>query len=87
LPVCIAIMIATFMTGLRITQVPDSHLDEFRDAIAHGEILRMVETEESPTPIRAQRHQPEASTSSVGWGTETFGLSPLPLSLLLIIHI
>jgi len=75
--VCIATMIATFLAGLGFTHVPNTHLDEFRDAIAHGEILLMIDTEESRVADienRVHRHHPEATVGGVGWGTEAFGL-------------
>lgn len=74
---CIAVMVATFLAGLGFTHVPNTHLDEFHDAIAHGEILLMIDTEESRVADienRVHRHHPEAAVGGVGWGTEAFGL-------------
>jgi hypothetical protein len=41
--------------------VPNTHLDEFRDELAHGEILLMIDTVES-------------RVGGFGWGTKAFGL-------------
>ena len=75
--VCIGLMVATFLAGLRFTQVPNTHLDEFQDALAHGEILLMVDTTESrlaDIEDRIHRHHPEAAIGGVGWGARTLGL-------------
>jgi hypothetical protein len=75
--VCIGLMVVTFLAGLRFTHVPNTHLDEFQDALAHGEILLMVDTPESrlaDIEDRIHRHHPEAAIGGVGWGTGAFGL-------------
>jgi hypothetical protein len=72
-----AIMMANFLAGLRFTRLPNTHLDEFRDALAHGEILLMVDVpEQRVADIENQVHQhhPEATVGGVGWGTPAFGL-------------
>jgi len=72
-----AIMMANFLAGLRFTRLPNTHLDEFRDALAHGEILLMVDvTEERVADIEnlVHRHHPEATVGGVSWGTPAFGL-------------
>ena len=74
---CIAIMVATFLAGLSFTRTPNTHLDEFRDALAHGEILLMVDTPASRVADiedRVHRHHPEAAIGGVGWGTGAFQL-------------
>jgi hypothetical protein len=74
---CIAIMVATFLAGLGFTHVPNTHLDEFHDALTHGEILLMVDTGEAQIADienRVHRHHPEATVGGVGWGTAAFGL-------------
>ena len=72
-----AIMMANFLAGLRFTRLPNTHLDEFRDAMAHGEILLMVDVPErqvaSIENLVHQRH-PEATVGGVSWGTPAFGL-------------
>jgi hypothetical protein len=72
-----AIMMANFLAGLRFTRLPNTHLDEFRDALAHGEILLMVDvTEQRVADIEHQihHHHPEATVGGVCWGTPAFGL-------------
>jgi len=74
---CIAVMVATFMAGLGFTHVPNTHLGEFHDAIAHGEILLMIDVEEARVTAiedRVHHHHPEAAVGGVGWGTAAFGL-------------
>ncbi len=73
----LGVMLATFLAGLRFTRLPNTHLDEFRDALAHGEILLMVdvaETRVADIGHRVRHHHPEAATGGVGWGTRAFGL-------------
>ena len=53
------------------------HLDEFRDAMAHGEILLMVDVpEQQVADIEnlVHHHHPEATVGGVSWGTPAFGL-------------
>ena len=72
-----AIMMANFLTGLRFARLPNTHLDEFRDAMAHGEVLLMVDVpEQRVADIENQihHHHPEATVGGVGWGTPAFGL-------------
>ncbi len=72
-----ALMLANFLAGWRFTKLPNTHLAEFRDALAHGEILLMVDvTEKRVADIEAQvhRHHPEATAGGVSWGTPVFGL-------------
>ena len=72
-----AIMMANFLAGLRFTRLPNTHLDEFRDAMAHGEILLMVDVPEqrvADIENQVHHHHPEATVGGVGWGTPAFGL-------------
>lgn len=72
-----AIIAANFLIGLRFTTVPNTHLGEFRDALAHGEILLMVDVPESrvaEVETDIHHHHPEATVGGVGWGTRAFGL-------------
>ena len=72
-----AIMIGNFMFGLHLTSIPNTHLGEFRDALAHGEILLLVDVPEAQvTDIETNIHQhhPEAAVDGAGWGTQAFGL-------------
>ena len=73
----VAIMVANFLAGLRFTRLPNTHLDEFRDALAHGEILLMVDVpEQRVADIEDQihHHHPEATVGGVCWGSPAFGL-------------
>jgi len=73
----VIIMAANFLIGLRFVRLPNTHLDEFRDALAHGEILLMVDvTKERVSDVEnlVHHHHPEATVGGVGWGTPTFGL-------------
>jgi hypothetical protein len=73
----VVIMVANFLIGVRFARLPNTHLDEFRDALAHGEILLMVDvTEERVADIEnlVHRHHPEATVGGVSWGTPAFGL-------------
>jgi hypothetical protein len=47
----VVILVANFLAGLRFTSLPNTHLGEFQDALAHGEILLMVEVPHTPWPI------------------------------------
>jgi hypothetical protein len=69
----VAIMVATFVMGVMATWLPDVHLDEFRDALRHGEILIMVDVARnrvSEIEELMHKHHPEATVGGVGW---TFG--------------
>ena len=73
----LGVMLASFKAGLRFTRLPNTHMDEFRDALAHGEILLMIdvpETRVADIGNRVHHHHPEATTGGVGWGTRAFGL-------------
>ena len=73
----VAVMVVNFMIGLHFTNQPNTHLGEFRDALAHGEILLMVDVPESKvTEVEndIQQHHPEATIGSVGLGTQALGL-------------
>ena len=71
------IMMANFLAGLRFTRLPNTHLDEFRDAMAHGEILLMVDVPERQVASienLVHQHHPEATVGGVSWGAPAFGL-------------
>ena len=77
LVVPVAIMMTNFFAGLSFTSVPNTHLGEFQDALAHGEILLMVDVPEAQVArIEEQVHHqhPEAAIGGVGWGMATMGL-------------
>ena len=73
----VVIMVANFLAGLSFTSVPNTHLGEFQDALAHGEILLMVdvaETEVAKVERQVHHQHPEAAIGGVGWGTAALGL-------------
>lgn len=74
----IVVMLVTFFVGQQfVMRVPESHLSEFTDALAHGEILLMVDV-----PLHrigevknfVQYRHPEATGGGVSWTTDAFGL-------------
>ena len=73
-----AIMVLTFAAGTWFAvRVPDTHLSEFRGALAHGEILLMVDVPKAKVfdveEIIRRRH-PEAVLGGAGWTLERFGI-------------
>ncbi len=73
----ISIMAANFLVGLKFINTPNTHLGEFRDALALGEILLLVdvpETRVAEVEQEIHHHHPEATVGGVGWGTQAFGL-------------
>lgn len=73
----VVIMMLNFLAGLRFTRVPNTHLSEFQDALAHGEILLMVdvaETQVAKVEERVHHQHPEVAIGGVGWGNATLGL-------------
>ena len=72
-----SVMAVNFVAGLKFSNMPSTHLGEFRDALAHGEILLLVDVPEnrvSDIERSVHRHHPEAAIGGVSWGTEAFGL-------------
>ena len=74
----LVVMSATFLGGAWFAlRVPDVHLDEFREAIRHGEIVLMVDV---PAKRVAEienlvhRRHPEANVGGVGWSIEGLGI-------------
>jgi hypothetical protein len=71
-----SVMAANFIIGLNLSNLPQTRLGEFRDALAHGEILLQVEVPENRTRIIEQcmhRHQPVATVDGSAWGSQAFG--------------
>jgi hypothetical protein len=63
-------MAASFISGLWSTHLPDATLQEFQDALAHGEILLMVDVAtRHVTELEARVHRlhPEAVVGGVSW--------------------
>jgi len=73
----VVIMLTNFFAGLSFSRVPNTHLGEFQDALAHGEVLLMVDVPEAQVAkVEEQVHHqhPEAAIGGVGWGTAAMGL-------------
>jgi hypothetical protein len=72
--VAVAVMLTTFLVGASFAvRVPNVHLDEFRDALAHRGVLLMVDVPRARVPEvedRVHRHHPEATVGGVGWTAE-----------------
>ncbi len=69
------VMVASFLLGERFTHLPNAHLDEFRAALTHGEILLMVDT---PRPrveeVERRMHQhPEVISGGSSWNLPALG--------------
>lgn len=74
---CLAIMIGTFVLGLLNTRLPDVHLQEFREALRHGEILIFVDVpKERVQEIEdlVHRRHPEVTVGGVGWTIGALGV-------------
>lgn len=74
----LAVMGATFVAGERFAaMVPRVHLNEFREALAHGEILLTVDVPRGRVAeiedLVHHRH-PEAVVGGVGYGIQALGL-------------
>ncbi len=73
----VAVMVINFLIGLHFTNLPNTHLGEFRDALAHGEILLVVDVPDSQVAeVKSDIHQrhPETTVGDVGWSTQALGL-------------
>jgi hypothetical protein len=70
----LAVVISTFVVGLLFTRVPNAHLQEFSEALRHGEILLMVDVSRSRVAeieeLVHHRH-PEAVIGGVGWASKS----------------
>jgi len=75
--IAVVIMFGTFVGGfLFTTRMPTAHLNQFREALAHGELLLMLD-------LPGQRvrevehfvhtHYPDAVTGGVGWHLRAIG--------------
>jgi len=74
----LVVMLVSFLGGAWFaTSVPNIHLDGFRTALQHGEILLMVdlsrECAEEVEELMRRRH-PEALDSGSGWTPNAFGV-------------
>ena len=74
----IAIMLTTFFTSRQFIQhVPNDHLTEFTSALAHGEILLMVDVpiyRVTETVHFVEHHYPETSLDGTSWTIDAFGI-------------
>ena len=66
-----AIMLGTFVSGLMfVLRLPNVHLDEFRPALQHGEVLLMIDVPPSDVEQvdhHVHRKHPEVVTGGVCW--------------------
>ena len=72
-----SVMAVNFIAALNISNLPYAHLGEFRDALAHGEILLLVDVADNHSSAIEQsmhRQHPEATAGGTVWGNEAFGL-------------
>jgi hypothetical protein len=71
------IMVATFLLGERFTTLmPKTHLDNFREAMSHGEILLMVDLPfylVASVDKAIRHHHPEATAGGSCWHINAFG--------------
>lgn len=77
LTVAVIIMAATFIGGLLFTYVPNVHLNDLRDALAHGEVLVMIDVPKGKVheaEEQVRRHHPEAVIGGVGWTVGALGI-------------
>jgi hypothetical protein len=74
----VALMMLTLAAGaLFALRVPDTHLDEFRGALSHGEVLLMVDVPKRRVAEIEEllyRRHPEATPGGVGWTIEALGI-------------
>jgi len=74
----LVVMGATFVAGERFAaMVPRVHLNEFREALAHGEILLMVDVPRgrvAEIEDLVHRRHPEAAVGGVGYSIPALGL-------------
>jgi len=72
------LMLATFVAGERFsTQVPNTHLDEFVEGMAHDEVLLMVDVPKrrvAEIEAMVHRRHPEATVGGVGWAVGALGI-------------
>ena len=76
--VAMAVLLATFIGGaLFAYQVPDAHLDEFRGALAHGDIILLVDVPRARhgeiEELMRLRH-PEAVPGGSSWTIDGIGI-------------
>lgn len=76
--VSLVIMLSTFFAGKQfIERVPNDHLTEFTSALAHGEILLMVDVpiyRVTETISFVEHHHPETTLDGTSWTMDAFGI-------------
>jgi hypothetical protein len=74
----VSLMMLTLTAGaLFALLVPDTHLDEFRGVLSHGEVLLMVDVPKRRVAEIEEliyRRHPEATPGGVGWTIEALGI-------------
>lgn len=69
-----AVMLLSFAMGVIFTsRVPDVHLDEFRDALRHGEVLLIVDvpvTRVAQVEALLHGRHPEAVAGGISWHSD-----------------
>ena len=74
----IVVLLVTFIAGERFAvKVPHAHLNEVKGALAHGEILLMVDIpKQRITEVNdlVYRRHPEGGFGGVGWTIEALGI-------------
>lgn len=73
----LAVMATTLFLGLRFSSMPNVHVNDFREALAHGEILLMVDVPQSrvhEVETRIQHHHPEAVAGGSSWNLAALGI-------------
>lgn len=74
----VTLMAASFSAGAAFAlRVPNTHLDECREALRHGEVLLMVDVPRRKVAEIEElvyRRHPEAIAGGVGWTLDAFGL-------------
>ncbi len=72
------VMLLTFIAGEQFAvKVPDVQLTEFTDALAHGEVLLMVDVpvyRVAEIEGHVHHHHPGAAVGGVGWTIDTLGI-------------
>jgi hypothetical protein len=71
-------MASTFIGGLLFTtRLPNTHLNNFREALAHGEVLLMIDVPtERVHDVEhfIHRRYPQAVNGGASWNIEALGL-------------
>ncbi|MDQ7075756.1 MAG: hypothetical protein Q9O24_11530 [Gammaproteobacteria bacterium] len=74
----LSVMALTFVAGEKfVVHLPNVHLTEFSDALAHGEILLMIDVPKqrvAEIETLVHQHYPVAVVGGVSWSADAFGL-------------